>query len=302
MGSLMLRVCQAVGAGVLLRLGWLLATRRELQVHPSTELLFGVVALLGSILVALYQQRYWARPLREIRACLRRIRDGEAAIEELAEIRGGLRPLVADIQDLLRDSRRKRAELAQLDLEMSHRVARRTDALERVVGSLRQQATRDPLTGLNNRRMLDGYLPEVMERAQREDSPLCLMMIDVDDFKLLNDTLGHAAGDELLRTLGQLIRSNLRDGDMAFRCGGDEFVIVLRNTSPKQADTLSRRLVSLVDALGKTLRVSRPPRLSIGTATPLDVGPVPTAAALLAEADKHLYEVKVARKSGRRVA
>ena len=128
---------------------------------------------------------------------------------------------------MLRDSRRKRAEAAALEHETRQRIANRTDALERTIGSLRQQATRDVLTGLFNRRMLEEYLPQAVKRCKEARIGLCLLMIDVDHFKLLNDTLGHAAGDELLKTIGQLIRSTIREKDLAFRCGGDEFVVQL---------------------------------------------------------------------------
>ena len=292
-------LCLSVAVLSVLWLYWLLATQRAVQIHWSLELMIGGAALFSSAFVALYQRLHWAQPMRRFQESLLRIRDGEAAIDDLDHVTGALRPLAAEVQELLRELRQNRAELARLEQETSQRVAHRTDALERVVGSLRQQATRDPLTGLHNRRLLDEYLPRAMDRARKQDEPICLLMIDVDDFKLLNDTLGHAAGDELLRSFGQLIRSNLRDGDHAFRCGGDEFVIVLANATRRQGENFAKRLTSLVDALAKTLRVPRPPRLSIGLSTPVDLGPAPTASALLAEADKHLYAVKGARKTAR---
>jgi diguanylate cyclase (GGDEF)-like protein len=264
--------------------------------------MLSLAGLLCSLWTARHYWRRWTDPMREFQKSLARIRAGEAAIEDLDRIRGGPRPLADDVQSLLRELRCQRAEISQLEQEMSHRIASRTGALERVVGTLKQQVTRDALTGLHNRRMLDDCLAAAMERARNEDWPLCLLMIDVDDFKLLNDTLGHAAGDELLRSLGQVIRSSLRDEDLAFRCGGDEFVIVLTNTDRRQGDLIAQRLTSLMDAMGKMLRVERRPRLSIGLATPFDLGTEPTAEALLAEADKQLYAVKSARKKTRQVA
>ena len=92
---------------------------------------------------------------------------------------------------------------------------------------LREQAIRDPLTGLFNRRFLEETLSRDMYRAQRRKSPLCVAMIDLDDFKRFNDTFGHAAGDSLLRELGQVLRERLRKSDISCRYGGDEFVLVL---------------------------------------------------------------------------
>jgi diguanylate cyclase (GGDEF)-like protein len=272
------------------------------SLSPYVGLILALSGMLCGIWTARRYRRRWSQPMRDLQATLARIRAGESSIEDLDAIRGGPRPLVDDVRDLLRELRCQRAQVVQLEQEMSHRIASRTGALERVVGTLKQQVTRDPLTGLHNRRMLDGCLAAAMERSRNEDWPLCLLMIDVDDFKLLNDTLGHAAGDELLRSLGQLIRSSLRDEDLAFRCGGDEFVVVLTNTDRRQGELIAGRLTSLVDAMGKMLHVERPPRLSIGLATPFDLGIDPTAATLLAEADKQLYAVKSGRKKIRQVA
>src|SRR5207249_3038126 len=110
-----------------------------------------------------------------------------------------------------------------------------------------------------------------------------------------NDTLGHAAGDELLRNIGQIIRSSIRENDAAFRCGGDEFVVVLNGSTVGAAQALAKRINSLVAALAKTLRIPQRPGLSIGIST-LDELRDPNAQSLLEQADKRLYEIKSARK------
>ena len=92
---------------------------------------------------------------------------------------------------------------------------------------LREQAIHDPLTGLCNRRYLEENLVRELHRAERGNSPLCVVMLDLDNFKPFNDTFGHDAGDSLLRQLGQVLRENLRKSDIACRYGGDEFVLVL---------------------------------------------------------------------------
>jgi diguanylate cyclase (GGDEF)-like protein len=237
--------------------------------------------------------------MRRLQTLLAAARDGDASIDALAEIDGGPRAIVPALQDMLRELRAQRAAIADLEGEMRTRVANRTDALERTIGTLRQQATRDPLTGLFNRRFLDEYLGQAVQKHRRQHKELCLLMIDVDHFKILNDTLGHAAGDDLLRAIGQLIRSTIRGEDVGFRCGGDEFVILLPGSNAEQGRALADRLVSLVDALGKTIKLlPRPPRLAVGMATLFgDASHTPQA--LLAHADHALYEVKRARKSDR---
>jgi diguanylate cyclase (GGDEF)-like protein len=242
----------------------------------------------------------WVKPASRAKKLLPLIRAGEAAIEELGDIRGGIAPLLAEMQEVFRDLKRQKAEVARIEIETMQRVANRTDALERALGSLKEQAARDTLTGLYNRRMLDDLLRGAMDCARQDREPLTVMMIDVDDFKLLNDTLGHAAGDEFLRSLGQLIRSTLRDRDMAFRYGGDEFVVLLPHCTPTQAAQVGDRLTSLVDALARPLRVARPPRLSIGTLSLENLPPNATVQALIAEADRLLYDIKLARKAKRK--
>ena len=93
--------------------------------------------------------------------------------------------------------------------------------------TLRQQAVRDPLTGLFNRRYLEETLERELRRAKRKDTAIGVIMLDLDHFKQLNDTYGHEAGDHVLRTLGDLLQSHVRGGDIACRYGGEEFVLIL---------------------------------------------------------------------------
>src|SRR5436189_3404384 len=116
---------------------------------------------------------------------------------------------------------------------------------------LREQAIRDPLTGLFNRRFLEETMSRDVYRAQRRNSPLCVVMLDLDDFKRFNDTFGHDAGDALLRELGQVLREKLRKSDISCRYGGDEFVLVLPDSS--LADTQKR--VEEICALVKEMQV-----------------------------------------------
>lgn len=266
--------------------------------HWSQNIIFPTGILAIACLVGLRHEHHWAGPMRRFHDLLPRIRNGEAAIEELASVKGGLLSVVPEVQELLRELRQQQAAVAELNDEIRQRVASRTDALERKIGSLRQQAVRDGLTGLYNRRMLDQFLPQLLEKCRTEAIDLCLMMIDVDHFKMLNDTLGHAAGDELLRDIGKLIRSSVRDQDAAFRYGGDEFVVLLPGASAEAARVMGERLESLVDGMARALRVEKRPRLSIGFAQASALEK-PAAAELLAAADRMLYQTKSTRKTGR---
>jgi diguanylate cyclase (GGDEF)-like protein len=260
--------------------------------------LLAIAALAAGCWGAIRRWRDYSIPLAQLRGLLPQVHHGEVPIEELTHIGGGIESLVPLIQDVLRDLRREHTRNAILQEEMRQRVETRTESLERRIGSLQQQATRDGLTGLLNRRALDQQLPAVIEGSRLRGLDLTLLMIDVDYFKTLNDTLGHAAGDDLLRQIAQLIRSSIRETDMAFRCGGDEYVILLPGAPLGVGEKLSERLRSLVDGLAKTLRVPKAPRLSIGM-TNLCQLPNATAEQLLAEADKALYAIKSARGSTR---
>lgn len=159
---------------------------------------------------------------------------------------------------------------------------------------LREQAIHDPLTGLFNRRYLEEILSRELHRARRGNSPLCVAMLDLDNFKQFNDTFGHDAGDSLLRDLGQVLREKLRKSDISCRYGGDEFVLVLPDSS--LADTQQR--VEQIGALVKELQIRHGrPRLDTMTVS-VGVAEAPghgsTAPEILHAADNALYAAKQA--------
>jgi diguanylate cyclase (GGDEF)-like protein len=284
------------GAGDYFAASFLARDPYAVRVPVSVLALIAVTAalLLGGAIVHLHQ---WKRQVGRMREALERALEGQLLIEELEQPFGGLSPLRPVLQELLQERRQQRSEISRLHLEIDRRVAKRTDALERLIGKLRAQATRDVLTGLYNRRMLDQCLNELVSRCTQDRTPLCLLMIDIDDFKLLNDTLGHAAGDTLLRAIGQLIRSSIRQQDLAFRCGGDEFLVVLPQSPKAHGEGLARRLSDLVDGLVKTLTVARRPRLCIGISMLGELPTVNSGQELIKEADRRLYAAKSARKA-----
>jgi diguanylate cyclase (GGDEF)-like protein len=292
-----------IGCGVLviaasITAGWFFAQHELFAAIFALESILACAALLVKGEMTIRRRKRWRQPLSRMHEILAAIDAGTAGIEELTALQGPLAPLADKFGEVLRDLRRHKTTVAKLEREMRDRVASRTDALERKIGSLRQQATRDALTGLYNRRMLEDYLPTAVARCTKPTHTLCVLMVDVDNFKPLNDTLGHPAGDDLLRNIAQIIRSTIRESDLAFRCGGDEFVVVLDGIDNAGGHSVADRLIKLVDDLTTTLHVAAPPRLSIGVATLADCGPR-TADQLLAAADKRLYHEKNARQSTR---
>jgi diguanylate cyclase (GGDEF)-like protein len=259
-------------------------------------LMLAVVGLMTGGAVA-REFIYWRRSVRLMARIANDLRAGEVAMAELDRVGGGARFLVEPVRSILMDLREQKRLNAELNEEMRQRILSRTDALERQLGSMKTQAARDALTGLGNRRGFDAMLPQVFEACRTACEDLCVLMIDVDNFKPLNDTLGHAAGDELLKSMGEIIRSSIREHDSAFRVGGDEFVILLPRTNKALGEKLAGRLSSLVEHLVRPLKLAHPPALSIGAAA-LSDGKCREAKTLIDHADKHLYAVK-GKKPGR---
>ena len=186
-------------------------------------------------------------------------------------------------------------ELSAERLSLARTVANEASiALEnaRLYEEARALADRDPLTGFYNHRYLHERFGQEAVRARRARRPLSLLMLDLDDFKLVNDTFGHVLGDEVLRWTADLIRRTLRVSDIPARYGGDEFAILLPDSGREDAALTAERLVAaFADSTFTTgSRLAVPIGISIGSATfPIDGR---TAAELIAIADAGLYRMK----------
>ena len=237
----------------------------------------------------------WVQPTRQLCRLIDEIRQGEAPIDSLTQVKGPVAPLAQAVQQLLIEFRRQKQANARLEMEKKQHFENHKEVLERKVASWQNQAFRDALTGLGNRRLLDEHLPKLIERCREESIPLCVLSIDVDHFKSVNDTQGHLVGDRLLRDIGQLIRSAVREGDWAFRLGGDEFLIALPGHDWPAGKNLARRLVSSVDQLAKTIHIKPRPGLSVGIVCPEDLRNL-AVSELLHQVDKAMYQEKALRK------
>ena len=156
----------------------------------------------------------------------------------------------------------------------------------------RALADRDPLTGFFNHRYLHERLGEEILRARRSGAPLAVLMIDLDDFKLVNDTLGHIFGDEVLRWAAEQIRAALRGSDVAARYGGDEFAVILPDTPAAGAREVGERIVAALRDRPYQAEGRGP--VSVGASVGIASFPADgrTAPALIAGADAALYRVK----------
>ncbi|UWM77075.1 PleD family two-component system response regulator [Rhizobium sp. WSM4643] len=199
-----------------------------------------------------------------------------------------------------------------LDLGVNDYIIRPVDANELVARSLTQirrkryndrlrasvkqtieLAVTDPLTGLYNRRYLDNHLNVLFNRSMARGRPLSVLITDIDRFKHVNDTYGHDGGDEVLREFSNRVRSTIRGADLACRYGGEEFVVVMPDTSPEIAAAVAERLRAAIEGApfmlkhsGEALNVTA----SFGIAS--RIASVLTPGQLMKQADLALYEAK----------
>jgi diguanylate cyclase (GGDEF)-like protein len=160
----------------------------------------------------------------------------------------------------------------------------------RLRSELSQQAIRDPLTGLFNRRYMEEALARELKRAERHHTALSVLMIDLDHFKLLNDQFGHACGDAVLKGMGGTILWHSRDDDIACRYGGEEILVVLPNTAMEGAVAKANQIRSHIKKLASLTKYRRQITASIGIASyPQDGLNVD---ALVKSADAAMYTAK----------
>ena len=171
---------------------------------------------------------------------------------------------------------------------------RREELRKRSANRLLHMATHDALTGLPNRTLLADRFSQACSRTQRRDITFSIMFLDLDGFKKVNDTYGHEVGDQLLKTLGSLLKECIRDEDTLSRISGDEFVILLENSSYKNAEGVARKiqakLMQSVFIQGIELKID----ISLGIAVYPDDGT--EISELLRKADARMYEAKEQRK------
>ncbi|HEY3350190.1 MAG TPA: diguanylate cyclase [Thermoanaerobaculia bacterium] len=204
----------------------------------------------------------------------------EQTIAPVLDDTGAITHFIAIKQDVT-EQRRTQAELA-----------RKVEEIEGLNAQLREQTVRDPLTGLHNRRYLEQTMKRDISRARRTRESIVVAVIDVDHFKSVNDTHGHAVGDRVLMRLADVLLGHVRSSDLVCRVGGEEFVVVMSGASV--AGALKRAEIwrfsfaeSVVDG-----REGMPARATISVGIARYRDPLETFAACLKRADEALYEAK----------
>lgn len=180
-----------------------------------------------------------------------------------------------------------RARLQQNEVELK----RQLQEIGELQARLREQANRDPLTGLYNRRYFDDTLGREVLRSEREHEPLSVVIIDIDHFKLVNDMHGHQGGDEVLKRLAHTLSSNVRGSDVASRYGGEEFMLLLTGVDSGVAEQRARELCQIYNAEPVVYAAQNiTATLSVGVASYPVHGRSP--ADLIRAADLALYRAK----------
>jgi diguanylate cyclase (GGDEF)-like protein len=283
-------------------LGWHIVVRQplELALEPAhalrTRLLtLGLLAALAFSLVALWLARSFSRPIEQLANAARQIEQGASNARfptdhRLIEVQ----QLSQSIQSMTTALLAHERELAAVNQTLETQVQQRTEALETANLELERLATRDPLTGVHNRRHFDARLLECFQTSQRTGTGFAVLLLDADHFKQVNDTHGHPAGDAVLQQLAHLLNENTRAVDFVARYGGEEFAVLLPHTPGGEGSMAAAEKIRAAIAAADFPEIGHM-TVSIGASVwnPADTH----AHAIVERADKALYQAKGAGRN-----
>lgn len=238
-----------------------------LQRFNRQTFLVSLVTLVGAIVMGLLIAGRLVRPLHDLVRALRVVSRGDFDVRIPFQTRDEWGVLAAAFNRMV-------AELGSFHRELEAR------------------ATTDPLTGVYNRGYLEERMGLELQWARRTETPLSLLMIDIDDFKAYNDAFGHPAGDEVLVACATLFREMVREGDLVARYGGEEFAVVLPNAGQDEAAGVAERMRQAVEDYAFPHR-----RVTISAGVACFPEHADDAPALLVRADEALYRAKGAGKN-----
>ncbi len=209
-----------------------------------------------------------------------------SSLNEIGQLARAFQNLCIQVSDA-------RARIKKVEQTSRQIIDKSEDNHNKELQRAKDQATTDSLTRLRNRRFLEEELDSIFEGQRRIGRDFSIVMLDLDNFKHLNDTQGHKAGDELLNFTGALIRGAIRQEDYAIRYGGDEFALLLPDTSSDEAARVAERIVSLFrQYTAFVLTGSKQVTISAGVASLTQNPYASSGKALMARADEALYKSK----------
>jgi diguanylate cyclase (GGDEF)-like protein len=227
-------------------LGWVLVAQQSvhdvflpLVILAPAVLMSAVIVALGLLLLAFWVASSIVRPLSELHRGITTVARGDFSTDvsdrrapgEVKSLIRAFNRLVLRLRDRSQDS-----ESSQLALKVQNK------SFQQKFQAVSELSLTDPLTQLHNRRFFEEYLEREINRLGRNGDGLCLLVIDIDDFKVLNDSYGHAAGDEFLKQIARTMKESVRETDLIARFGGEEFVVVLNGTDIRGATLLAEKL------------------------------------------------------------
>jgi diguanylate cyclase (GGDEF)-like protein len=278
-------------------LTWYIAVRQPLDIalQPARILfykllLLGVIAAIVFALVAYYLALYLSRPIEQLAKSAKRVQNQQPgvtfprdhSVREIAQLGQSLQGMTESLLG-------KERELQEANASLEATVAQRTAALTQANADLLKLATHDALTGVYNRRRFDEKLDECNLLFQRTGRPFALLFIDADHFKQINDTHGHAIGDEVLHQLARLIQGNTRATDFVARYGGEEFAVLLPEVEePESPEVVAEKIRAAIAAAIFATVGHVTVSIGIGLAEISDSN----TTALIKRADQQLYQAK----------
>ncbi len=209
------------------------------------SLMAAIISVLGAtgiFATGLYANYIYFKPLQNLLSVIRAVRYGRCS--ELADWNRNdeFGDLAHEFQLLYTDRNRLGLELEDIHKVIERKVLYRTSTLMRLVRRLKKHTDIESLTGLANRRHLDEYSGTVFDDVARNNNDLACVMIDVDNFKQVNDNWGHATGDAIIIFVAELIQALTRQGDTCARYGGDEFMVLLPKCDEAKAGKIAERI------------------------------------------------------------
>ena len=292
------------GAQAFDRFGWTLVVEQDYTrafapvVNVTSEVLtinLGIVVVFGLLVMMI--ARSITKPIGALSDSARRIASGETHVaipevtgtDEIAVLSRALREMVNRLERNQVELRFNQKQIEQANLELT----RANEDLHRSNEALEQLSITDGLTQLHNHRYFHDRLRIEARRCDRSREPLALMLVDIDDFKKLNDQHGHAAGDEVLRRVGAVINESVRENDLPARYGGEEFAILTPQSDVESAMAVAERVRGMVSQVSfeglDELADSGDVGVTVSVGVALYDGDVKR---LFSEADQALYRAK----------
>ena len=235
-------------------LGWSVLIRQPMTIAryvvdqlQNILLVFGSSATLVFLLLAWWSAGRISRPLEQLAHVAERIEQGdESAAVPMKATTTEVRALSQAISSMANSLIARRLKLLQANEQLEEKVVLRTRELQEANIKLEHLARTDPLTGMLNRLAANERLEEEFARLQRTHSAYALLLLDIDHFKRINDSYGHPVGDQALQFVARLVRETIRNSDLLYRVGGEEFLVLLPATHGSAAMAVAEKVRACV--------------------------------------------------------